>query len=536
MPALPTINARYIKRIRDLLRTGPNYSAASLQLGSGTSALLIEAQEPGLVGNAITIQVTVPTGTADLAVSVSGAAITVALAVSSGTPVDASNTATLIAAAVNASAAASALVRAFVLGSGAGSLSTAVPATALSGGAQGANVSSVATYPLNFLRAQDMASVLELMQDSMTQTTALTTTANGSTTTLVDGAGSFVPGQQVGNLVRFKGDTTTVALRGLSFRILGNDDRTLRVETMPAATVNGDTYEILGGIVDAHIDDLREGKGLGDSPSGNIYGDYRIVQDALLQFTRKLRIVQATGTLTFTGNALSNETVVIGGKTYTFQGSLTNADGNVLIGANAAASRNNLLAAINLGSGGGTTYAAATVLHPSVRAAAGVGDTLVVTAKVATGAAGNTIATTETLTNGSWGAATLVGGVSGVTLAERSVASLLTAANSTKSRIQLATAVPGPLRVDQFKGMRATISGASRLILGNDESSILLDGELAAAPAASVAVAIVVPEDATAPAMAPGRVHPGGQPMANRTLAQHLAQAEAAVVAYTLPT
>jgi hypothetical protein len=44
-----------------------------------------------------------------------------------------------------------------------------------------------------------------------------------------------------------------------------------------------------------------------------------------------------------------------------------------------------------------------------VTAAAGAGDTINVTALTA-GAAGNAIATTDTVTLGSWGASTLVGG------------------------------------------------------------------------------------------------------------------------------
>lgn len=119
--------------------------------------------------------------------------------------------------------------------------------------------------------------------------------------------------------------------------------------------------------------------------------------------------VAASGVLTLTGQPLNTETVTIDTKVYTFQTTLTNVDGNVLIGASASASLDNLIAAITLGAGAGTTYAAATTLHPTVTAAAGAGDTMDATAKVK-GTGGNTIATTETLTNGSWGAATLAGG------------------------------------------------------------------------------------------------------------------------------
>ena len=117
----------------------------------------------------------------------------------------------------------------------------------------------------------------------------------------------------------------------------------------------------------------------------------------------------ATGVLTLTGNAANGETVTLGSKTYTFQTVLTDVDGNVLIGASASDSLDNLIAAITLGSGSGTLYAASTTLHPTVTAAAGVGDTMDVTAN-APGATGNSIATTETMSNGSFGGATLSGG------------------------------------------------------------------------------------------------------------------------------
>ena len=123
----------------------------------------------------------------------------------------------------------------------------------------------------------------------------------------------------------------------------------------------------------------------------------------------------ATGTLTLTGNAVDTETVTIGTKTYTFQATLTDVDGNVLIGATASDSLDNLIAAITLGAGAGTLYATSTTLHPTVTAAAGAGDTMDVTAKVQ-GTAGNAIATTETLTNGSFGGATLSGGAGDIVI------------------------------------------------------------------------------------------------------------------------
>lgn len=120
-------------------------------------------------------------------------------------------------------------------------------------------------------------------------------------------------------------------------------------------------------------------------------------------------LVPATGTLTSTGTFTDTQTVVVGGKTYTTQTSLTNVDGNVLIGANAAATLQNLYDAINLTGTAGTQYATAMTANTRVRATAVTATTLVVKA-LTPGEVGNLIASTETQTNASWGAATLASG------------------------------------------------------------------------------------------------------------------------------
>lgn len=120
--------------------------------------------------------------------------------------------------------------------------------------------------------------------------------------------------------------------------------------------------------------------------------------------------IAARATLTLTGLPLDTETITVGARTYTFQDVLTNVDGNVKIGATAAATINNLVAAINLGGGAGTAYAAATTANTQVTAVDGPGDTVIFTAK-APGTGGNAYASTETLTNGSFGGATFAGGV-----------------------------------------------------------------------------------------------------------------------------
>ncbi len=119
--------------------------------------------------------------------------------------------------------------------------------------------------------------------------------------------------------------------------------------------------------------------------------------------------VAATATLTFSGVAVNTETLVIGGKTYTWEAALADVDGHIDVGVNQAADESNLTAAIDLGAGGGTAYAASMVEHPSVDAA-DVGSTVVITC-IATGAAGNDIVTTEAMANAAWGGGTMSGGV-----------------------------------------------------------------------------------------------------------------------------
>lgn len=122
------------------------------------------------------------------------------------------------------------------------------------------------------------------------------------------------------------------------------------------------------------------------------------------------RAAKATGTLTSSGNFTNDQTVTVGGKVYTFKSTLTNSDGNVLIGADRTASHANLKAAINLEAGAGTTYAAAMTLNANVTATSANATTTVVGAKVA-GTAGNSIASTSTQSNAAWGGATLSGGL-----------------------------------------------------------------------------------------------------------------------------
>ncbi len=122
--------------------------------------------------------------------------------------------------------------------------------------------------------------------------------------------------------------------------------------------------------------------------------------------------IAATGVLTLTGLPANTQTCVIDTKTYTFQTTLTDVNGNVKIGADAAATIANLVNAMKLGPGSGTAYAASMTLHPTVFGAEGTGDIMDATAKTP-GTGGNSIVTTETMDNTDWGGATLSGGVAG---------------------------------------------------------------------------------------------------------------------------
>ena len=103
--------------------------------------------------------------------------------------------------------------------------------------------------------------------------------------------------------------------------------------------------------------------------------------------------VAAEGTLTMDTQPTDTDTVVVGGVTYTFLDSFVDTVDNVFTGADLAASKVNLTAAINATGGTpGTTHFTSQVVNPTVTNAAFGGDDSVFTATVA-GFAGNSIVT-----------------------------------------------------------------------------------------------------------------------------------------------
>lgn len=116
----------------------------------------------------------------------------------------------------------------------------------------------------------------------------------------------------------------------------------------------------------------------------------------------------ARGTLTISGIPSNNDTVTIGGTTYTYVSALTNAVNEILISGSEDACLANLVAAINGSSGAGTTYSSGTGANTQASAAVVSGHATVITSTLG-GAEGN-IASTTTSGVLAWGSATLIGG------------------------------------------------------------------------------------------------------------------------------
>jgi hypothetical protein len=125
----------------------------------------------------------------------------------------------------------------------------------------------------------------------------------------------------------------------------------------------------------------------------------------------------AKGVLTFSGVGTAADTITVAGKTYTLRASVATTANEVLIGASATATAQNLRDAINTNSGAGTTYGSATVKHTLVRATVS-GAVLTVTA-LTEGTAANSQATTDTSSSASWASATLTGGMAPVSITIR---------------------------------------------------------------------------------------------------------------------
>lgn len=131
----------------------------------------------------------------------------------------------------------------------------------------------------------------------------------------------------------------------------------------------------------------------------------RHLQDAIGQDGAPVKYVagvKASGTITMTGTGTANDTVTVGGTTLTLVAA-TPAAGEVLIGGSAGATRDNLLAALQV-----------VAADEGVTVAASSTDAITVTA-IEEGAAGNAIVLAKSSTNVTvTGAGTLTGGVTKV--------------------------------------------------------------------------------------------------------------------------
>lgn len=291
MPALSAEIGSYLQRVKDDLRLGQDRGArASVSLPTTSAAggsVEIQIDDHGVAGNLWTVEVTVPGGTSVLTVTPTGTDVVIALDVNSGTPDDTENTAVLVAAAFNA-AVTGATAR--VAGDSAQSLDAVVAQTSLSGGLDpdtavqtaGARPAGTAGY----LRGQDLASILDLLQEALDSDGDLTATGGSTTTAVVT---TLEANAYVGATVVFDSATTTALLRDVEATVLSNDATTLTfTETLPAAVVNTDTFTLEQTVVDTEVSELRDGLGLGDSPRGQVYGFWRTAVHAMQKMMEQL--------------------------------------------------------------------------------------------------------------------------------------------------------------------------------------------------------------------------------------------------------
>lgn len=176
----------------------------------------------------------------------------------------------------------------------------------------------------------------------------------------------------------------------------------------------------------------------------------------------------AFGAATFVdGVTTSAATVTIGGLagysvTYTFVTALSETAGataipnQVLFGANTAAALDNFALAIDKGSTEGTNYSTGTVAHKYVASSTNADTTQVIISKTYD-TASNAITVSSTLTNGTWGASVLAGGINPAPLIVNTITLPATSALTTFDRfIKLGN-------VDFFEGAYFTLGGTADL-------------------------------------------------------------------------
>lgn len=127
-----------------------------------------------------------------------------------------------------------------------------------------------------YLAAQDLASILELLQDAMAS--GELTATGGSTTTAV--VTSIPSGVYVGATVTFEDDTTTVALQGVTTTVASHDGTTFTFDdTLAASVAAGDTFQVTVTAADDLISQIRDDQT--DYPRGNVYPNWRTAVEGL---------------------------------------------------------------------------------------------------------------------------------------------------------------------------------------------------------------------------------------------------------------
>ncbi len=204
---------------------------------------------------------------------------------------------------------------------------------------------------------------------------------------------------------------------------------------------------------------------LDEDPAGAITTDHLVftrgwtnaANNGLNKVTAVVAAVQAIGSLTLSvGVPIALETVTIGTRVYTWVAEPSQPD-HVTIGASIPLSTANLAAAINLSGTEGVEYGQGTIAHPDVTAVDTVTD-VDVTAKLY-GVEPNSIATTETMTNGVWGGATLSGGINGQITVTGAVLVDETPASSQNVTVEIAgiRGATGDLEIDANGDLISTV-------------------------------------------------------------------------------
>ncbi len=125
---------------------------------------------------------------------------------------------------------------------------------------------------------------------------------------------------------------------------------------------------------------------------------------------------EGRGILTFVGNANNLETVLINDRTYLWQDTLTDVDGNVQIGATPQDSADNLIAAVTLTGTPGTQYALSMTINSDMTAGPGLPPaspllTVEASGRLGQGFASNGRPLQETMLNAEWDTPVTVNGI-----------------------------------------------------------------------------------------------------------------------------